>query len=77
MKKQDLEYILKALNYGLFDCDDHKEDKSTHYNLFANAIELVEKELNCNCPTCNSNQWKQHSKRENKCLNCNLIYEIN
>ena len=48
MKAKDLEYILQALNYGLNECDDKLEDKSTHFNLFANAINLVENELRLN-----------------------------
>ena len=46
MKKKDLEYIKDTLNYGLFQCDDDLEDKSTHYNKFANSISLVDDELN-------------------------------
>lgn len=45
MSKKDLEYLLEALNYGLNECDDKLKDKSTHYNLFANAVNLVENEL--------------------------------
>ena len=46
MKKQDLEYLLETLNYGLNDCDDKNGNTETHFNSFANAINLVQDELN-------------------------------
>lgn len=45
MKAKDLEYILQTLEYDLNECDDELEDKSTHFNLFANSISLVKEEL--------------------------------
>lgn len=46
MKKQDLEYLLETLNYGLNNCDDSNSNTETHFNSFANAINLVQDELN-------------------------------
>jgi hypothetical protein len=46
MKKQDLEYLLETLNYGLNDCDDKNGNIETHFNSFANAINIVQDELN-------------------------------
>ena len=46
MKKQDLEYLLETLNYGLNDCDDRNGNTETHFNSFANAINVVQDELN-------------------------------
>lgn len=45
MNKTDLEYILQTLNYGLNECDDNLEDKSTHFNSFANSICVVEEKI--------------------------------
>ena len=46
MKKQDLEYLLETLNYGLNDCYDKNGNAETHFNSFANAINVVQDELN-------------------------------
>lgn len=46
MKKQDLEYLLETLKYGLNDCDDKNGNTETHFNSFANAINVVQDELN-------------------------------
>jgi len=46
MKKQDLEYLLETLKYGLNDCDDSNGNTETHFNSFANAINVVQDELN-------------------------------
>ena len=46
MKKQDLEYLLETLNYGLNDCYDKNGNAETHFNLFANSINIVQDELN-------------------------------
>ncbi|MBD3197991.1 MAG: hypothetical protein GF317_23275 [Candidatus Lokiarchaeota archaeon] len=46
MKKQDLEFLLETLNYGLNDCEDKNGNPETHFNSFANAINVVQDELN-------------------------------
>lgn len=46
MRIQDLEEVKKALEYALNDCPVKDGDNQTHFNTFANALELVDKELN-------------------------------
>lgn len=41
MNRNDLEYLLDTLEYGLNNCNDNNGDTQTHYNSFANAIEIV------------------------------------
>lgn len=65
MKKEDLENVLQALEFGLNECPVKDYDYETHFNTFANAIELVKDELvkkspveeiKLLCPFCNSEQ---------------------
>ena len=46
MKKEDLQYIKETLEYALNDCPVKDGDHETHFNTFANAISLVDDELN-------------------------------
>ena len=46
MKKEDLEYLKETLEYALNDCPVKDGDHSTHFNTFANALELIKDELN-------------------------------
>jgi hypothetical protein len=46
MKKQDLECLKETLEYALNDCPVKDGDHQTHFNTFANAISLVDAELN-------------------------------
>ena len=45
MNKEDLKYIKEALKYALNDCPVKDNDHETHFNTFANAINLVDEEL--------------------------------
>jgi len=46
MEKEDLESLLETLKYGLNYCDDRNGNTEKHFNSFANAINIVEYELN-------------------------------
>tara|TARA_Y100000310_G_scaffold194953_1_gene194952 strand:- start:271 stop:531 length:261 start_codon:yes stop_codon:yes gene_type:complete len=43
MTEQDKKTILEALEFGLNECGVKDNDHQTHFNVFANAIELVKK----------------------------------
>jgi hypothetical protein len=87
MEKIELEYLLEALNYGLNDCVDLNGNTETHYNQFANAVEVVQNELNLlNIPVVsnalfcgNCKEEHLHSKYLNgdlKCDNCNNVAKL-
>ena len=46
MIKENLEYIKATLEYALNDCPVKDGDHETHFNTFANALQLVNDELN-------------------------------
>lgn len=57
MKLEDLKYIKETLEYALNDCPVKDGDHETHFNTFANAISLVDAELNLlNIPVVSINE---------------------
>ncbi len=77
MKKRELDYILEALNYGLKDCVDLNDDTGTHYNIFANAIEIVQQahhvsKSDCVC-TCGSENYGYGWA---KCYDCGKVKDL-
>lgn len=46
MKIENLEYLKQTLEYALHDCPVNDGDHETHFNMFANAISVVDDELN-------------------------------
>lgn len=47
MTKEDKDYLIETLEYGLHKCIDANGDSQTHFNSFANALEIVK---NCSIP---------------------------
>lgn len=45
MDIDDLKYVLSTLEYGLADCEDVDGSAEKHYNSFANAIDIVKKQI--------------------------------
>ena len=75
MDKDKLKHVLEALNYGLNDCVDIKWNTETHYNTFANAIEVIKDQLNTvdtldksKHISCSSCKW--FSRNDGYCDTC-------
>jgi len=81
MTKEDRDYLIETLEYGLHKCIDANGDSQTHFNSFANALEIVK---NCSMPDvvgkseqfyCTiKGQGKQKEQCKHQCGECKPLY---
>ena len=63
---------IKELQKQPCDINIGKISELTLINIKLKALN-VQDVSNC-CPECNSTEWQQYSKTDNKCMNCGRIY---